>query len=116
MLINVSVAAPVGAWDAVLVEVLDEFSRLDESIGDFLRLAEIVEPIDCTANGFFGNPVIHSEPQVETVFRDAIDINAQVIDFVRFLFCHNCFRLKLVAECRAAWLDKPFQEGLNGTT
>ena len=63
MLINVSVllCAPVGAWDAVPVEVLDEFSRLDESIGDFLRLAEAVEPINRTANGFLRNPFVNSE-------------------------------------------------------
>lgn len=103
--------APVGAWNTVPVEVFEQFSRLDESVGDLLRLTEAVEPIDSTARGFFGNPVIHCEPQVETVFGDAIDINTQVVDFVRFLFCHNCFRLKLVAVCRAVWLDKPFQEG-----
>ena len=103
---------PVGAWNTVPVEVFDKFPRLDERIGDFLRLAEAVEPINRTARGFLRNPLVHSEPQVETVFRDAIDINAQVVDFVRFLFCHNCFRLKLVAVCRAVWLDMPFQEGM----
>jgi len=114
MLINVSVllCAPVCAWNTVPVEILDQFSRLDERIGDFLRLTEAVEPIDRTANGFLRNPLVHSEPQVKAVFGDTIDINAQVIDLVRFLFCHNCFRLKLVAVCRAVWLDMPFQEGM----